>query len=134
MNTTRTHTEEIRNEILFLSNAHQVGRCDNTLITYDIGSEGADVTAITFVKESPTDKKFIVMATVVDSELSKSIEDMNERTNAVITWEKSFYCRGCRNKGRENFMYLNSTAHGEEHRCDNCASTIFTSHQPTRKQ
>lgn len=128
MNTTRTHTEDIRNEIVFLSYAHVKTLPSKIIVVF---SDSKDIT-ITELKSNPEDEKYIVNAVVCDSELMDAIERSKQHTNSVIAYERSFYCLGCRNKGRENFSYQISTAHGEEHLCDNCSSIIVTSQKPTK--
>lgn len=132
MNTTQ---QEIRNEIVFISNAFGSHKRSKKLITYDATVDhgsGKDfgVTSVSFVSDPLSQKPFVI---VHDTELTKALKNWNDHKENMARWENSFFCLGCRNKGRENFSYLCSTAHGEEHRCDNCSSTIFTGHQPTRK-
>lgn len=50
----------------------------------------------------------------------------------VNLWEKSFFCNACLNRGRENFHYLESTAVGETHLCDNCGNSLVTGFEPLK--
>lgn len=106
---------EIQNEIVFISNAHA---SKETIKTKIIDTHWIEEPRVT----------------VCDSEVVQAMNRMKDYKNELETWEKSFFCLGCRAKGRENFSYLVSSPAGEEHRCDCCNSIIYTPNEPTRKK
>lgn len=128
MNTTRTHTEDIRNEILFVSHVEKT----KGLVRYEYHIDFVNASFAT-IEINVVDESSTMKPIASDSELMKSINEMKEHGYNVKKYENSFYCLGCRNKGRENFSYLKSDVYGEQHLCDNCHSTIETSHSPNRK-
>lgn len=127
--------QEIQNEIIFISNAYGNQGRSKKLITYDItvdtaSGEDVGVTLVSFVSDPPSKKPFVI---IHDAELTASLKRWNDHKDNKAAWERTFHCPGCNNRGRENFTYLNSFPGGESHLCDNCAATICTSHEPTRK-